>query len=197
MRPRRIVVASHNPDKVREVEGVLAEVAPDIEIVMGLDWLDVPETEATLEGNAVLKARAVCAHTGIASLADDTGLEVEALDGAPGVHTARYAGANATYRDNVARLLETLDGVEDRAASFRTVVALVDESGVVVTAEGRLRGDITFEPRGSGGFGYDPVFSVDGRTLAEIGEAEKNRMSHRALALRSLVNKVWGSAGGG
>lgn len=194
MKPSRIVVASQNPDKVREVERVVAAIAPEVEIVRGLSWPEVDETEETLEGNALLKARAVYAVTGLASLADDTGLEVAALDGAPGVRTARFAGPNATYADNVGRLLDALGDAADRAASFRTAVALVTGPGQEVTAEGELVGEIARSPRGEGGFGYDPVFVVDGRTLAEIGIEEKNLMSHRARALAALVEKVWGPA---
>lgn len=192
MRPDRIVVASRNPDKILEVESVIAVVAPSVEIVHGLEWPEVEETEATLEGNALLKARAVVDATGIAALADDTGLEVWALDGAPGVRTARFAGPDATYGDNVRHLLEMLAGHDDRSATFRTAVALVDESGGVVTAEGRLEGRIAEAPRGDGGFGYDPIFEVDVRTLAEISDDEKNRMSHRARALVALAEEVWG-----
>lgn len=193
MKPSRIVIASQNPDKVREVESVIAFVAPWVEIVRGLEWPEVEETEATLQGNALLKARAVVKATGIAALADDTGLEVRALGGAPGVRTARFAGPEATYRDNVSHLLKVLAGHDDRAATFRTAVALVDEMGSVVTVEGRLEGRIAETPRGDGGFGYDPVFEVDGRTLAEISEEEKNHMSHRARALRVLAEEVWGA----
>lgn len=192
MRPTRIVVASKNPDKIREVESVIAAVAPSVEIVRGLHWPEVDETEPTLEGNAILKARMVMEATGLPALADDTGLEVRALGGAPGVKTARFAGPDATYQQNVTHLLNVLENVRDRSATFRTVVALVDEKSPVVRAEGRLDGRIAHAPRGDGGFGYDPVFDVDGRTLAEIGEEEKNRISHRARALRELAEKVWG-----
>jgi len=193
VKPSRIVIASQNPDKVREVESVIAFVAPWVEIVRGLEWPEVEETEATLQGNALLKARAVVKATGIAALADDTGLEVRALGGAPGVRTARFAGPEATYQDNVSHLLKVLAGHDDRAATFRTAVAMVDEMGSVVTVEGRLEGRIAETPRGDGGFGYDPVFEVDGRTLAEISEEEKNHMSHRARALRVLAEEVWGA----
>lgn len=192
MNPQRIVVASKNPDKVREVEAVVAAIAPSVEIVKGLLWPEVEETEPTLEGNAILKARLVMEATGLPALADDTGLEVRALGGAPGVKTGRFAGPNATYEENVEHLLNALENAADRSATFRTVVALVDERSPVARAEGRLEGHITYAPRGSEGFGYDPVFDVDGRTLAEIGEAEKNRISHRARALRALAHKVWG-----
>jgi XTP/dITP diphosphohydrolase len=143
-------------------------------------------------GNALLKARAVLEATGVAALADDTGLEVAALGGAPGVRTARFAGPNASYADNVEHLLESLRGVADRGATFLSAVALVDARGDVVTAVGRLEGRITERHRGSGGFGYDSVFDVGGRTLAEIDGVAKNQLSHRARALRALADRVWG-----
>jgi XTP/dITP diphosphohydrolase len=120
-------------------------------------------------------------------VADDTGLEVAALGGAPGVHTARYAGPGAGYAANRRALLAALEGVPDRRARFRTVVALVVPEAGEVVAEGVLEGWITREERGSGGFGYDPVFEVEGRTLAELGEDHKNRISHRARALAALA----------
>ncbi|MBN2112549.1 MAG: RdgB/HAM1 family non-canonical purine NTP pyrophosphatase [Acidimicrobiia bacterium] len=185
--PRRLVVATKNSDKVREVRAILAEVAPQVEMVEGGDWPDVAETGATLEENALLKARAVARATGVAALADDTGLEVAALGGAPGVHTARYAGPEADYAANRRALLAGLDGVADRRARFRTVVALVLPDGAETLAEGVLEGHITSSERGSHGFGYDPVFEVDGETLAEMGEERKNRISHRARALTALA----------
>jgi XTP/dITP diphosphohydrolase len=185
-----LVVASQNPDKIREVEEVLDSLALPIEIVRGYEWPEVEETEDTLEGNALLKARVVAAYTGHAAVADDTGLEVRALGGAPGVFTARYAGPDASYADNVAKLLAELEGVEDRRARFRTAVALVDPSGGEVVVEGLLEGSVALEARGTGGFGYDPVFLVDGRTLAEIPPAEKNAISHRAVALRALAGAL-------
>lgn len=185
--PRRLVAATKNPDKAREVAAVLAEVAPGVELVEGLDWPDVQESGATLEENALLKARAVAAATGLAALADDTGLEVDALGGAPGVHTARYAGPDAGYADNRRALLAALEGVADRRARFRTVVALVVPGSGEVLAEGMLEGRITGEERGKAGFGYDPVFEVGGQTLAELGEDHKNRISHRSRALTALA----------
>lgn len=186
----RLVIATKNRGKLAEISGILAEVGLAGEIVTGLDWPDVEETAETLEGNALLKAGAVVEATGLPALADDSGLEVSALAGRPGVHTARYAGPQVSYADNNAKLLNELSGVEDRSARFRTVVALVKQDGTQTTAEGSLEGRITETPRGSGGFGYDPVFEVDGRTLAEMGEAEKNHLSHRARALRALVEKL-------
>ena len=185
--PGRLVAATKNADKAREVRGVLAVVAPGVELVEGLDWPDVEESGGTLEENALLKARAVAAATGLPALADDTGLEVAALGGAPGVHTARYAGPGAGYAANRRALLTALEGVADRRARFRTVVALVIPGAGEVLAQGVLEGQITREERGSGGFGYDPVFEVEGRTLAELGEDHKNRISHRARALAALA----------
>lgn len=186
----RLVVASKNPDKVSEIEGILSETGLAQEIVRGLDWPDVEETGATLEENALLKAHAVVEATGLPALADDTGLEVSALDGAPGVHTARFAGDGARYEDNVAKLIEVLADEDDRSARFRTVVALALPDGVEIVADGVLEGVIADQPRGPGGFGYDPVFEVEGRTLAEMGVEEKNSLSHRARAIRALADSV-------
>lgn len=186
----RLVVATKNPDKAEEMLAVLRRVLPGIEPVEGLDWPDVDETGSSLEENAVIKARAVASHTGHPTVADDTGLEVDALGGAPGVLTSRFAGEDATYEDNRRALLSAMEGRADRTARFRTVVAFVDPSGEVVVAEGVLEGSIAHDARGDGGFGYDPVFEVDGRTLAEIGVTEKNRISHRARALEALAVRL-------
>lgn len=186
----RLVVASKNPDKIAEIEDVLREVGLAGEIVRGLDWPDVEETEDTLEDNALLKARAVAEAVGLPALADDTGLEVDSLGGLPGVRTARFAGPSSSYRDNVELLLESLNGVDDRRAQFRTAVALVMPDGSEIVAEGVLDGVITETPRGEGGFGYDPVFEVEDRTLSEMGVAQKNTLSHRARALRALAEAL-------
>lgn len=186
----RVVVASKNADKIREMESLLVGSGVVKEIVRGLDWPDVVEDAPTLQGNARLKAREVAAATGLASIADDTGLEVAALGGAPGVHTARFSGPDATYESNVVALLAALDGVGERSARFRTVVVAVLEDGREVVAEGVLNGAITTRPVGSAGFGYDPVFAVGGRTLAQMGERYKNRISHRARAIRALADAL-------
>jgi len=183
----RLVVASKNPDKITEIEDVLESLGLCQEIVRGLDWPEVEETGHSLEDNALLKARAVSAIVGLPVVADDTGLEVAALGGRPGVNTARYAGVRASYEDNVTLLLGQLEGVTDRRARFRTVVALVFPDGVEVVAEGTVDGVITLDRRGEKGFGYDPVFEVDGRTLAEMSLLDKNQLSHRARALRALA----------
>ena len=189
-RPHGVVVASKNVDKIAEVEAVLASLDPPIIVIPGHVWDDVDETEDSLAGNALLKARAVVAATGHAAIADDTGLEVDALGGAPGVVTARYAGEHATYDDNVDKMLYELDGAEPRTARFRTAVALVTPRGEELVVEGVLEGVITKKRRGSDGFGYDPIFEVDGRTLAEISAEEKNAISHRALALYALAEAL-------
>jgi XTP/dITP diphosphohydrolase len=186
----RLVVASKNPDKFTEILDVLEGSGLMGEVVQDLDWPDIAETADTLEGNALLKARSVAATTGLPVIADDTGLEVDALAGDPGVRTARFAGPDASYEDNVTKLLEVLDGVEDRSARFRTVVALAFPDGVEVTAAGSIDGRITTERRGEGGFGYDPVFEVGGVTLAEMSLEQKNALSHRARALRSLLESL-------
>ncbi|HEX6286327.1 MAG TPA: RdgB/HAM1 family non-canonical purine NTP pyrophosphatase [Acidimicrobiia bacterium] len=186
----RLVVASKNPDKIEEIEDVLTDTGLASEIVRGLEWPDVEETADSLEENALLKARAVTEATGLPSLADDTGLEVDALDGAPGVETARFAGDGARYEDNVKKLLAVLEGRSDRTARFRTVVALVFPDGVEVTADGTLDGVIAATARGTEGFGYDPVFEVNGKTLAEMSAEEKNDRSHRARAIRALAESL-------
>ena len=194
-RPHGVVVASKNVDKIAEIEAVLATLDPPLRVIPGHTWDDVDETEPTLEGNALLKARAVVDATGEAAVADDTGLEVSALGGAPGVHTARYAGPDATYDDNVSKMLEEMGGVDDRSARFRTAVALVWPNGDELIVEGFLDGSITRERRGSGGFGYDPIFEVGGMTLAEMPSDEKNRISHRARGLLALAEALAGADG--
>jgi XTP/dITP diphosphohydrolase len=184
----RLVLATANPDKARELAALLDgfEVAP-----RPADLPDVDETEDTLEGNARLKAVAVMEATGEVAVADDTGLEVDALDGRPGVRAARYAGPGATYADNVARLLGELDGVPPpaRTARFRTVAVARFPDGRELLAEGVAAGTIADAPRGRDGFGYDAVFvpeEGDGRTFAEMTPEEKAAVSHRGRALRAL-----------
>ena len=190
----RVVLATANPDKAVEIGSVLKgfDVVPRPAGVP-----DVEETEETLEGNAVLKAAAICSATGEVAVADDTGLEVEALGGRPGVYSARYAGPNATYSDNVSQLLSELEGVSDRRARFRTVAVARFPDGEEVVVEGVVDGTILGAPRGSGGFGYDSVFAPDGsdgRTFAEMSTEEKNRVSHRGRAFRALADEL-GSRG--
>ena len=149
MQLTRLVIASKNQHKIAEIMDVLASTGLDVELVDDADWPDVDETEATLEGNALLKAREVRAHTGHAVIADDTGLEVDALGGEPGVYSARFAGPEATYEDNVEKLLRVMEGIADRRAVFRTVMVLIDDLGEELVVEGAMTGSITAEPRGS------------------------------------------------
>jgi len=186
----RLVLATANRDKAREI----ADALSGFELVPRPDHVpEVDETADTLEGNARLKAEALCKATGEAAVADDTGLEVEALDGRPGVYSSRYSGPNATYADNVAKLLRELDGVDNRRARFRTVAFVCFPDGREVVAEGVVDGHISTEARGDEGFGYDPVFvpeDGDGRTFAEMTLAEKQAVSHRGRAFKALAAKL-------
>ena len=194
---RTIVLATKNRDKVRELAALFVDL-PVERIIAAIDLPGAPDVEedgATLEANALKKARSLAAFTGLLCIADDTGLEVDALGGAPGVLSARYAGPEATYADNCDQLLRALEGVSEarRTARFRTEMALVDplteESKFERTVEGSLEGRILEAPRGEGGFGYDPLFFVPelGRSLAELDLDEKNRISHRARASRAML----------
>ena len=192
--PLRLVLASANPDKVKEIVAVLSASLPVELLPRPEDVPDVVEDADTLVGNARLKARALVAATGTAAVADDTGLEVDALGGAPGVYSARYAGEQATYADNVTKLLRELGALADhggeRHASFKTVALVAFADGSEVWAEGVLAGAISTESRGTNGFGYDPVFvpaSGDGRTFAEMRPEEKDAVSHRGRAFRALA----------
>lgn len=188
-RPSSLVLATGNPGKVNELRDLLADLSLTL---IPASELDAPPTVTedadTLAGNARKKARAFYEHTGHPTLADDTGLEVAALNGKPGVHTARFAGPDATPDDNKRRLLEVMEDVEDRRARFRTVVALIDQTGTAHTFEGVCEGTITTVPRGDGGFGYDPLFQPEGydQTFAEMPAAAKNEISHRRRALDAL-----------
>lgn len=192
--PEVFILASANPDKAAEMRTILAEALPGVELRPRPPEVgEVDETGQTLEDNARLKATAVAAATGLPAIADDTGLEVVALRGAPGVYSARFAGEHATYKENVARVLGGMVGVTDRRACFRTVALARWPDGREVVAEGSIDGCIAEEPRGHNGFGYDPVFEPDGgrgRTFAELGPEAKNELSHRGRALRALAAKL-------
>jgi len=188
------VLATANPHKTGEMSAVLATLGIAV-LPRPADVPDVDETEDTLEGNALLKARALAVATGHAAVADDTGLFVDALDGAPGVFSARYAGEPANDAANVDKLLGVLADVvpSARGAQFRTVIAVAYPDGTSLCVEGVLEGAIGFERRGDGGFGYDPIFlpaDGGGRTLAEYSADEKNAVSHRALALHALAKAL-------
>lgn len=194
--PVRIVLATRNPGKVTEMRALL-EGLP-VELLAVSDFPEMPEVDEdqpTLEGNARKKAETIRTHTGLPALADDTGLEVVALGGRPGVHSARYAGSEADDRANRAMLLRELEGAGSRKARFRTVIAYAHAGGMDVF-EGVCEGAIGEEEHGTGGFGYDPVFVPEGetRTFAEMSPAEKNEISHRGQALRKLVAHLKASA---
>jgi XTP/dITP diphosphohydrolase len=189
----RLVVATQNPDKLAEIEAVLIDSGLVGEVAQGLSWPEIEETESTLLGNARLKARTVCDLTRLPALGDDTGLEVAVLGGAPGVRTARFSGPGGTYASNRAALLAALDGVTDRRAVFRTVMCVAWPTGEEVVAAGELEGAIALEERGSDGFGYDSIFEVDRRTLAEWGHEAKLRFSHRTRAIQALADALAGS----
>ncbi len=193
---KTLVLATRNLDKVREMRQVLADCGWEIvSLEQFPDAPEVVEDGATVEANAIKKAVAIARHTDLVALADDTALEVDALGGAPGVCSSRYAGPGATYADNVRKLLRDLAGVpaERRTARFRCVIA-VAEGERVATVEGICEGLITSSPRGDGGFGYDPVFLVPamGLTFAEMSSEQKHSVSHRGQALRKAKEVLAG-----
>ena len=186
----KIVLATHNYDKEIELQHSLQGLGVKIcSLSEYPDIGEIEETGTTLLENSLLKAHTVYDRTGLPAIADDTGLEVDALDGAPGVYSARFSGADATYEDNVNKLLSVMEDVSDdmRSARFRTVISFVDEVQELWT-EGLIEGRITRDPRGNMGFGYDPIFYIPRleKTFAELSTAEKNKISHRGLALQKL-----------
>lgn len=189
MENKKIVFATNNKHKLSELRQIVGE-GYDILSLSDINCNDdIPETADTLEGNACMKAQWVKDHYGYDCFADDTGLEVEALDGAPGVHSARYApGEGHDAAANTALLLKNLEGIENRNARFRTVIALIKD-GTTVMFEGVVNGTILPAPCGDGGFGYDPVFRPEGwdKTFAEATAEEKNAVSHRGRATRALI----------
>lgn len=184
----RLVSATANPHKMAEIAAILDGL---VELVpRPFDVPEAVEDAGTLEGNARLKAASICAATGLPAVSDDTGLFVDALGGEPGVDTAYYAGPQATYAENRAKLLCRLDGVADRRARFRTVVMVVYPDGRELSVEGVCEGMIATGERGERGFGYDPVFMPlegGGRTFSEMTDEEKNAVSHRGRAFTALV----------
>ncbi len=189
-RRRKLVLATHNSHKQQEMSALLSHLGI---IIVGLDDFpqigEIEETGTTLLENSLIKARTVHKITGLPALADDTGLEVDALDGAPGVYSARYAGNNPSYEDNINKLLFELKGLQldNRNARFRTVISFVDDNEELLS-EGVIEGVITLDSRGRDGFGYDPIFQPESydRTFAEMEQDEKNLISHRARALEKM-----------
>ena len=189
-----IVIASRNKDKIAEIEKIFQDEGVNIKTLDDYpDFPEVVEDGNNLFENALKKAKEISEYTGLAALSDDTGLEVDALDGKPGVFSARYAGENASYDDNVEKLLIELKGVkkENRTARFRTVTVFYNQDNYY-QAEGSIEGIILKERRGQKGFGYDPVFYIEshGKTFAQMQEDEKNVISHRGRAFRKLYNKL-------
>jgi XTP/dITP diphosphohydrolase len=187
----RLVCASANPAKVAEIAAILGDAVELLPRPASVPV--VVEDAGTLQGNARLKATSIATATGLPSLADDTGLEVAALDGLPGVDTATFAGPDATDEENWGTLLSAMADVDDRGARFRTVAMVVWPDGTELLAEGTCNGAIVRQPRGNGGFGYDSVFQPDdgdGRTFAEMTRVEKQAISHRAKAFTALVRAL-------
>lgn len=184
-----LVFATNNKHKIREISDLLDENFRILGLADVNITEEIPEEADTLEENALFKARYVFERTGLNVFADDTGLETDALDGAPGVYSARYAGEGRSFDDNINKLLTQLEGKNNRSARFRTVIALILDQREYLF-EGKVDGEIISERKGTGGFGYDPVFVALGydRTFAEIPLSEKNKISHRALAMRKLLS---------
>lgn len=186
---KRIVFATHNKHKLNEVKAIAGHLLD----IVGLEEIgcseDIPETAATLEGNALLKARYVKEKYGYDCFADDTGLEIKSLNNEPGVYSARYAGEPSDPEKNVKKVLTLMQDTEDREARFRTVIALITDEETL-TFEGIIKGAVIGEKRGNSGFGYDPIFVPDGHTLtfAEMGETTKNSISHRAVAMNKFTH---------
>lgn len=195
----KLVVATKNPGKGKEFRELLEGLGVEVETLLDFPGFSLPpETGSTFADNALFKARMTASLTGLPALGDDSGLEVDFLQGAPGIYSARFAGEPTDDGRNNAKLLRLLEGVpqEKRAARFRCVLALVTADGDTHLAEGTLEGFITTEPRGDQGFGYDPLFYLPeyGQTLAEMGTEEKNKLSHRARAVRNMwpiLSRLW------
>ncbi len=186
---KKLVFATNNAHKLEEIRAILGDKMEILSLADINCHADIPETANTLEGNAHLKSEYVYNHYGLDCFADDTGLEVEALDGAPGVYSARYAGDGHDSQANMQKLLKEMEEKNNRKAQFRTVISLI-EKGEEKLFEGIVRGEITREKRGNSGFGYDPVFQPEGFdvTFAEMGSDVKNKISHRARAVKALCD---------
>ena len=200
MSQKKIVLASSNPGKLREFQQLLANAGFEVVPQADFDIVDAEETGLSFVENAILKARHACAHTGLAAIADDSGLEVDALSGRPGIYSARYAGLHATDADNNEKLLQELDGVaeESRTARYHSVLAFMRFAGdpTPLLCHGVWEGKILSAPKGEGGFGYDPLFFVPTHqcAAAELDKAEKNRISHRGKAMQELLQKLQASS---
>ena len=185
---RDILIATHNPDKLKELEELVNPLKLRLHFLRELPgFYPTEEDQETLQKNAMKKALEAAKYSGLITLADDTGLFIEALNGAPGIMSARFAGNSCSYSDNRQKVLRLLQNIQNRKAYFKTAVALSAPDGIIAVTEGRLEGEITTEERGNNGFGYDSIFAVNGKTYAEMNADEKNRLSHRALAIKSII----------
>jgi len=185
-----LLLATRNKDKIKEIKEILKDL--DVKILSAYDISEMPdviEDKDTIKGNAIKKAIECAAFSGMLTLADDTGLFVDALDGKPGVRAARFAGENCSYKDNRDKMLREMGGKTNRKAQFRTAVAFASPKRLIDTAQGEIDGTITESEIGAGGFGYDPIFRVDetGKTFGEMREKEKNKISHRGRAFRNMI----------
>jgi len=199
---RKIVLATQNSGKIVEFERLLAEFVSDVQVLGLRDFPDMPdiaETGTSFIENSLLKARGICAFTGLPTLADDSGLCIDYLNGDPGIYSARWSGIHGDDKANIAKILLQLDGVaiEDRSAHFICEVALVfpqghEHEGREVIESGKLHGSITLSPRGTAGFGYDPIFQPagEGLTLGEFTHGEKDKISHRGIAMRAIAPRI-------
>ena len=191
----KLVLATRNKGKIVELQRIIAEVMPEVELI-GTDSFpnldDVEETEDSFIGNALLKAHAVAKATGLPAIADDSGLSVNALNGAPGIFSARYAGTHGDDLANLNKVLKNMDGVLDRSAAFHCAAAFAKPDGFELVVEEKLTGTLTTAPIGESGFGYDPIFIPNGFeiTTAQMNPALKDQISHRGMAFRALVPKV-------
>jgi XTP/dITP diphosphohydrolase len=192
----KLVLATRNKGKIVELQRIIAEVMPEVELI-GTDSFpnldDVEETEDSFIGNALLKAHAVAKATGLPAIADDSGLSVNALNGAPGIFSARYAGTHGDDLANLNKVLKNMEGVLDRSAAFHCAAAFGKPDGFELVVEEKLIGRLTTTPIGESGFGYDPIFIPDGFeiTTAQMNPALKDQISHRGMAFRALVPKVF------
>jgi XTP/dITP diphosphohydrolase len=194
---RKLVLATHNGGKIKEFERLLAEFASDVQ-VLGLrdfpDMPDIPETGKTFLENSLLKARGICEFTKLPTLADDSGLCIDYLNGDPGIYSARWSGVHGNDAANIEKVLSQLEGVplSNRSAHFICEVALVFPTGNELTESGKLSGFITLSPRGTAGFGYDPIFQPVGSelTLGELAHGEKDKISHRGIAMRAIAPRI-------
>lgn len=185
-----LLISTRNPDKVREFRELMSPL--HISVHSMLDFPEAPETiedKDSIYGNAIKKAIAGAQYTGMLCLADDTGLFIAALDGAPGVYSARYAGAYCSYLDNRRKVLLQMEGISERSAYFETAVALADSEGLISVVSGKVQGRISDVEKGENGFGYDSIFEVEGenKSYAEMSEQEKNMISHRNLAVQKML----------